>query len=298
MDERGKSQLRHEKEEHASLNRDFSGPSQSVGYSPPPQQPGRAAREKRKSWMLTAGLLAAAGALLLAFVGPQFSEVHQSTEATAAQSDNRQLALAKADIDHEATEYAKQLIATGGFLDANGEKIATTRSDFENGNLSSPDTAPIIPAESQPTAPAGDVSGGKAPPAASPPLPSAKSSGLSDARKEAVRKLVERAPKEDLQRIVAGKQVIYKVRLIDSIDEDGDVVDLFVNNISYGTVPLMHVGAEVIITLPEGTQAEVKVVARADGEGGVTFGAQTSQGEVRTRVMEVGESDSWTVTAR
>jgi hypothetical protein len=47
--------------------------------------------------------------------------------------------------------------------------------------------------------------------------------------------------------------------------------------------------------LKKGATTKITCLASQDGGGGVTFRAISSVGEMRTRVMAVGESETWTV---
>jgi len=80
------------------------------------------------------------------------------------------------------------------------------------------------------------------------------------------------------------------------MSEDGDQVEVIVAGVSYGVITLVNAGQDLMIPLHPGATADVRVLAVYDGGGGVTFGATSSLGEVRSRVMDVGQSDYWTVS--
>jgi hypothetical protein len=95
--------------------------------------------------------------------------------------------------------------------------------------------------------------------------------------------------------IASGEQSLYTVRILDFLDEDGDAVKIFVNDIPFGEVILSNSGAKLTIPLKKGATTKITCLASQDGGGGVTFRAISSVGEMRTRVMAVGESETWTV---
>jgi hypothetical protein len=98
------------------------------------------------------------------------------------------------------------------------------------------------------------------------------------------------------EEIKTGRRVLYRVHLIDVLKEDGDQVELSVDDLNYGPVYLTNAGKEILIPMISGTPSKIKVTATADGGGGVTFGMISSLGEARTRVLQVGESENWQVT--
>jgi hypothetical protein len=117
------------------------------------------------------------------------------------------------------------------------------------------------------------------------------------ANAEALAALVKKSP-QTADDVRSGKIAVYRLYLLDSLAQDGDEVELFVNGASCGRVTLASAGTEIVLPLAAGAQAELRVVATRDGGGGVTFGALSSQGEARTQIMQVGEFDQWQVTVR
>jgi hypothetical protein len=99
--------------------------------------------------------------------------------------------------------------------------------------------------------------------------------------------------------IKSGRRVLYRVHLLDFLDEDGDHAELFVNGVGLGDVYLRNAGTEILIPLAAGVPTQMKLLATTDGGGGgVTVGFVSSLGEVRTRIMQVGEFEEWQVTVR
>jgi hypothetical protein len=98
--------------------------------------------------------------------------------------------------------------------------------------------------------------------------------------------------------VQSGRRVLYRVYLLDFLAEDGDHVELFVDGASFGDTTLKGAGTSFLIPLAPGTPAFLKLLATADGGGGVTVGFISSLGEARTRVMQVGDFDQWQVIVR
>lgn len=107
--------------------------------------------------------------------------------------------------------------------------------------------------------------------------------------------VLENVPEGTRREIASGEQSIYSVRLMDFADEDGDAVKISLNDIPFGEVVLSNSGTKLAIPLKKGAQTKITCLASQDGQGGVTFRAVSSTGEMRTRVMAVGESESWTI---
>ncbi|HTU26622.1 MAG TPA: hypothetical protein VMF30_14540 [Pirellulales bacterium] len=104
--------------------------------------------------------------------------------------------------------------------------------------------------------------------------------------------LAQSAPKlaADVQ---SGRRVLYRLYLLDFLVEDGDQVELSVDGVSFGNTVLKGAGTSYLIPLAHGTPANLKIVATADGGGGVTVGFVSSAGEARTEIMQVGDYDQW-----
>lgn len=81
---------------------------------------------------------------------------------------------------------------------------------------------------------------------------------------------------------------LYRIELFDSCDEDGDAVEIVVNNSVFATVNLQHKGTPIVIPLSTGTNSIV-VRATQDGGGGVTVMFRTSKGDFFARDMTPGE---------
>lgn len=79
------------------------------------------------------------------------------------------------------------------------------------------------------------------------------------------------------------------IRLYDSCDEDGDVVDVLVDGQRFATVPLTHRGALLSVPVHSAGPTSLAIRGAVDGSGGITVGCQTSEGQGFTRVLRFGE---------
>ncbi len=286
-----------------------SGRGGAYSAPPPGDGPQRPAGSGMRRWA-TAGILAAVligGGLYSTGVigGPtQPAAIEQVDPAAVAV-----LSLGAADVDQPATDLAKQLIASGqlppappagadaapgaaGTVAAPAPQVAAPAPATPT-----PDAQPAAtPAPAQPAAPAPAPVVHRPKPAPNAPKPAAPVPAPQAETDQAVRQLLAQAPEETRAGIAGGTTVIYSLHVLDDVVEDGDVVEIFVNGASYGTVPLANTGQDILIPLPVGTHAQVRALARQDGGGGVTFGVVTSQGELRSTVLAVGQSDDWSVT--
>jgi hypothetical protein len=113
----------------------------------------------------------------------------------------------------------------------------------------------------------------------------------------ALRELAKTSPKlaADIQ---SGRSSLYRVYILDFLEEDGDHAELSVDGVSFGDLYLTNAGKEFLIPLTRGVPARMKLLATADGGGGVTVGFVSSLGEARTRVLQVGEAEEWQVTVK
>lgn len=158
-------------------------------------------------------------------------------------------------------------------------------------------TAPSQP----PSSPAGvvDVKSEKVFPVAPADLDRAKTEAAVTALKAGkIPPELEKAPQSVRDAVRDGRMSLFTVLLMDFAAEDGDVVDVYVDGLPVGQVELSNAGNTLSIPLTSGKQHSFRVTAVQDGGGGVTFGARSSAGEMTTRVMGVGESETWTITFR
>jgi hypothetical protein len=106
------------------------------------------------------------------------------------------------------------------------------------------------------------------------------------------------ATEEVRRNVLSGEAALFRLRVLDSCVEDGDAVRILVNGMLQGEIPLSKAGSELSLALRPGSAARLELVASRDGGGGVTFGAASSLGETRTRVLRLGESERWDISYR
>lgn len=90
------------------------------------------------------------------------------------------------------------------------------------------------------------------------------------------------------QAVVDGDADFLHLYMFDSCDEDGDVVEILINNEPFAVVPITHAGATLSVPV---TVLPTAIALRGirDGEGGITVAFRTSQGHFFCRAMSVGE---------
>ncbi|MBI5246724.1 MAG: hypothetical protein HY923_06050 [Elusimicrobia bacterium] len=88
---------------------------------------------------------------------------------------------------------------------------------------------------------------------------------------------------------------IFSMQLIDDVAQDGDVVQISVDGVPVSFLSLTHAGATLDIPLKKGESHVITVTGVRDGTGGITLGLRTSVGDVTSRNLAVGESESWTI---
>lgn len=249
-------------------------PSRASAYVP---LPGRPAAKGRGMLILAA--LIAAGALAGTAIhyrqpsGP-------APVAIAAGQENKVLTVTDADLNAAATQRVRALKSYAIPLTVDGRDISDGRDI-----AGAPDgaAAPVAPAPAAPAAPSENRASSPlpvVPPELMSPAPSAPQSVLTPRGQEAVR---------------SDGWSMFSMRLIDDVDQDGDVVQISVDGVPVSYLALTHGGATLEIPLKKGESHRVTVTAVRDGVGGVTLGLQTSAGTVVSRRMLVGESDSWTI---
>jgi len=120
-------------------------------------------------------------------------------------------------------------------------------------------------------------------------------STLKAVNAQALAQLGKTSP-QTVDELKTGKQNLYRIYLLDFLEEDGDHVDMTVNGVDYGDLYLRNAGTSFLIPLAPGQPADVKLLATQDGGGGgVTVGFISSLGESRTDILQVGQSEQWQV---
>lgn len=246
-------------------------PSRASAYVPLPGQPAAKGRG-----LLVLAALIAAGALAGTAIhyrqpsGP-------APVAVAAGQEDKVLTVTDADLNAAATERVRNspapAAAPGSAPTTMGTGAPASPQAPAADAPASP--APAVPAENRASSPLPVV-----PPELMSPAPSAPQSVLTPRGQEAVR---------------SDGWSLFSMRLIDDVDQDGDVVQISVDGVPVSYLALTHAGATLEIPLKKGESHRVTVTAVRDGVGGVTLGLQTSAGTVVSRRMLVGESDSWTI---
>ena len=126
--------------------------------------------------------------------------------------------------------------------------------------------------------------------------PEATESAKAALKEGRIPPVLANVPERTRKEVLSGEQSLYSVRLVDFLDEDGDWVKISINDALFGELLLSNAGAKLTIPLKKGTTTKFTCTASRDGGGGVTFRAISSTGEMRTRVMAVGECESWTIS--
>ncbi len=218
----------------------------------------------KNKWWLAVGL-----AVAVAVGTGSFYVTRSSTTSSASAAPTREktLVTAKSDIDLELTTLARSMLAERSITDDVSQEEESPAAVV----------APESPAKAG-TEPVG-------------------ASALEE-RKKLVRTVLSHATPRVRSQIASGEQAIYRLHVLDDCIEDGDAVILYANGTSYGKVQLTNKGQTILIPLPTNALSHMHVLALEDGGGGVTFGAGSNDGAVRSKVMSVGNSDDWTVVPR
>ncbi len=92
-----------------------------------------------------------------------------------------------------------------------------------------------------------------------------------------------------LQSVAGGETKFIQVYVWDSCVQDGDVVDVLIDDVPFLTIPMTVKGSSVALPVARsGTKIALRGVY--DGGGGITVGLATSEGDFYTRPMMVGET--------
>lgn len=113
----------------------------------------------------------------------------------------------------------------------------------------------------------------------------------------ALQTLAETSP-QTAEEIESGRRELYRIYLLDFLAQDGDHVELSVDGISFGDIYLQNASTSILIPLTPGVPVQIKLVATADGGGGVTVGFISSLGEARTDVLQAGEFEQWQIMVK
>lgn len=241
------------------------GSRQAVAYTPLAGEATSGRAGSRGRWLIA---IAVAAAAIAAAVGIPLAGRGSATggaarpRAVATQTDEQVLFVGSSDLDREATTAAQTALASGRIpeLTANPTDADRVRIGRAVENAL-PNAAPAV-------------------------------------RQRAAHVLAYATP-PIRKALSGGQRGIFRLRVLDNMAEDGDVVWVGLDGVPFGDLELKNAGTELAVALPIGTPAQLQVVAERDGGGGgVTFGAASSQGEIRSRVMNVGDREEWTVVVR
>lgn len=266
-----------------------AGSRSGTPYTPRPEAQTRS--QRRKPWaalLCTLALAIAGGYGALAYLAPGSAG---GLWPFAAEAGARVLRVTAQDLDVEATEMARAMLASGEW----NAPLTPPPADAASRNEAAGATGRSVPVPTGPERTTPDVARGMA---GSDPGASQASTTASERKRRRVRVILQTAPESTRRDLQEGRQALYVLHVIDNVEEDGDAVIIQVNGVPYGEVLLSHAGQSLMIPLPAGALSQLRVLAIRDGGGGVTFGARSSVGDVRSKVMQVGDSDNWTVVPR
>ena len=103
------------------------------------------------------------------------------------------------------------------------------------------------------------------------------------------------ASPEIIEKVKNGQMSFYSIRMVDTLAQDGDVVKVSINGLPAGMITLSHAGAYISLPLFPGQLNSLQIQAIEDGGGGVTFGAYSSTGQVYSKIMKVGDFETWQI---
>ncbi len=264
-----------------------SGASPAEAYIP---RPGQAPGKGRGILVLAA--LIAAGALA-------GTAVHFRTPAApspivaAAAKESKILTVTDADINVAATELIRKSVEAPAPVLGAPAAAAVSVAVGAAGSMGS-GAAGQSPGAPIQQAPAPAIQTAPPPPGAAPassPLPTAPPELVAPAPAAPHSIMTPQAR----QAVRSDGFSIFSMKLVDDMDQDGDVVQILIDGVPMSYLSLTHAGATLEIPLKKGESHKITVLAVRDGVGGVTLGLQTSAGMIVSRRMLVGESDSWTL---
>lgn len=257
-------------------------------YIPRPgQTPGKGRAVLALAALIAAGALAGTAIHFRAPSGPP-------PIVAAAAKEDKVLTVTDADINVAATERVRKsapVVAAGdaaGAVAAAGVVGAAAGSMGSGGPAAQTPAAPVQSAPMAPAAPAPAVSAENRPSSPLPIAPPELIAAAATAPQSALTIEGQKAVQSD-------GYSIFSMRLIDNVDQDGDVVQILIDGVPMSFLSLTHAGATLEIPLKKGESHRITVMAVRDGVGGITLGLQTSAGTITSRRMAVGETDSWTI---
>lgn len=243
-----------------------------VAFTAPPSIDGGASRRTLRRLAIAGA--AAAGIVTVALVVTQFEARDDSSAAAPpaaeASVSPSLLQLGPTELDLKATQLARAMLADGT-APAVKEPQQEALTALSETRIAASGVAPASAGE----------------PVAAPAGPASQSAA------ERARHTLERLPPAARTALATGDTALFTIRIIDSVAEDGDRVSLALNGVRYGVLELNHPGWTLTVAAPVNAEALLEITAVDDGGGGVTFGATGADGVLRSRVMSVGESETW-----
>jgi hypothetical protein len=91
------------------------------------------------------------------------------------------------------------------------------------------------------------------------------------------------------QEILRGDTEFFHIYLFDTCDEDGDVVEILLNDVPFGIVPITNAGTTLSVPVSASGSTRIAIKGIRDGVGGITTGCWTSKGQGFVRVLAPGE---------
>ena len=85
--------------------------------------------------------------------------------------------------------------------------------------------------------------------------------------------------------LVTGDSAFFHLFVYDSCAEDGDVVEIYINDISFAVVPITNAGATLSVPFLPGVSNSIALKGIRDGGGGITVAFESSQGHHFCRAM-------------
>jgi hypothetical protein len=268
----------------ASASQGFD-PSRAQAYVPlPGQPPGRGRAVLALAALIAAGVLAGTAIHFRSPSGPP-------PIAIAAANREKVLTVTDADIGVAATERVRKSAVPLAAAGAIGAVGTMGGGPTAVGTVAPAPTAPPAPVQQAPVASAPGAPGAPVGNPASSPLPVVPPELLAPAASAPQSVLTPQGQAA----VRSDGFSIFSMKLIDNMDQDGDVVLVSIDGVPMSYLSLTNAGATLEIPLKKGESHRVTVTATHDGVGGVTLGLQTSAGTIISRNMAVGESDTWTI---
>lgn len=95
-----------------------------------------------------------------------------------------------------------------------------------------------------------------------------------------------------LEKLKNGEMRFYTFRVLDSIDDDGDQVEVLIDGQVYADVVLSRSETPLLIPIEYGKSKILTIKAVRDSGNGISFGAKLLQSEFLLDNLKLGETDS------